>query len=252
MPSACTDPSNVRPRPAMESAMPRRPPAIDRAPIRGFTLVEMSVVLVVIALIAGAVTVGRDVYRAAAAERIGSDFVQAWVLAYDQYVAGSGGVPGDDFDDPSGQVNDSIGSFLCDDALLDEMLARGITLPAGRAEGANDRYVYQDGRGVPHELRACFGAVQWAEPYGSVGNYASRPRNVLRLEGLTPELATLLEARIDGRVDALHGRFREAGEQAANTATGGPWSLQSDDTMGGGTDPDDQVAELTGYIRMNQ
>ena len=65
---------------------------------RGFTLMEMSVVLVIIALILGAVTVGRDVYRGAVAERkveallhagampmVGSqaltDALQAWLEA---------------------------------------------------------------------------------------------------------------------------------------------------------------------------
>lgn len=219
---------------------------------RGFTLVEMSVVLVVIALIVGAVTVGRDVYRSARAERISHDFVQAWVLAYDQYVSGAGGVPGDDFDMPTGRVNGSVGSFLCDDNLLNAMLARGVTLPGGRAEGANDRYVYQDSRGLPHELRVCLGAVQWSEPYASVGNYQSRPRNVLRLQGLTPELALLLESKVDGNIDARHGRFREMGQQADNVAAGLPWSRQSDDTISGFAGTEEQVAEVTGYLRMTR
>lgn len=218
----------------------------------GFTMVEMSVVLVIIALIVGAVTVGRDVYRAAAAERLGSDFVRAWVLAYDRYVAGVGTVPGDDFDNPAGLVNGGLGDFLCDDPLLNEMLGHGVDLPAGRAEGENDRYVYQDSRGLPHQLRACFGAVTWSEPFGSVGNYSARPRNVLRLEGLTPELANLLESKIDGRIDARHGRFREAGQQAANVAAGTPWSRQSDDSMSGFANPEAQVAEVTGYLLMSR
>lgn len=232
--------------------MQPRPSAIPARPASGFTLVEMSVVLVVIALIVGAVTVGRDVYRSARAERISHDFVQAWVLAYDQYVSGAGGVPGDDFDMPTGRVNGGIGSFLCDDALLNAMLARGVTLPGGRAESANDRYVYEDSRGLPHELRVCFGAVQWSEPYASVGNYRSRPRNVLRLEGLTPELALLLESKVDGRVDARHGRFRESGQEAADVAAGVPWSRASDDSFGGFSGRDGQVAEVTGYLRMSR
>lgn len=219
---------------------------------RGFTLVEMSVVLVVIALLVGAITVGRDVYRNAAAQRLSHDFVQAWVLAYDRHVGGSGVVPGDDFDNPSGRVNGGLNRFLCGNDLLDAMLARGVTLPAGRAEGANDRYVYEDSHGLPHEVRACFGAVPWSEPYRSVGNYQARPRNVLRLEGLTPELALLLESKIDGRIDARHGRFREAGQQAADVTTALPWSRRSDDTINGFEGSDAQVAEMTGYLLMSQ
>lgn len=219
---------------------------------RGFTLVEMSVVLVIIALVVGAVTVGRDVYRSAAAERISHDFVQAWVLAYDHHVGGAGVVPGDDFDLPTGRVNGGIGNFLCDDPLLNAMLGRGVTLPGGRAEGANDRYVYEDHRGIPHELRVCFGTVQWSEPHGSVGNYEARPRNVMRLEGLTPELALLIDGKVDGRIDARHGNFREAGQEAANVAAAEPWSRASDDSMSGFAGPDEQVAEVTGYLRMSR
>ncbi|TWI06217.1 prepilin-type N-terminal cleavage/methylation domain-containing protein [Luteimonas cucumeris] len=218
----------------------------------GFTLVEMSVVLVIIALVVGAMTVGRDVYRSAAAERLSHDFVQAWVLAYQHHVDGAGVVPGDNFDNPSGRVNNGLNNFLCDDNLLNAMLARGVTLPAGRAEGLNNRYVYQDSRGQPHELRACFGAVQWSEPQGSVGNYGTRTRNVLRLEGLTPELARLLDSKVDGGIDARHGQWREAGMHDANVAAASPWSLESDDTMSGFTGPDEQEAEVSAYLRMTQ
>ncbi len=104
----------------------------------GFTILEMSVVLVVVALLIGAVSVGRDVYRSAVAERIGSDFVQGWMVAYDRYVAQVGAVPGDNLANPSGRINND-GSELCDEGsqreLRDAMLERGIALPQGRAEG---------------------------------------------------------------------------------------------------------------------
>ena len=74
----------------------------------------------------------------------------------------------------------------------------------------------------------------------------------MRLEGLTPELATLLDAKIDGRVDARHGSFREAGQEATATATGVPWSKQSNDTMNGFANRDGQVAEVIGYLRMSR
>lgn len=235
----------------------RRSPRTAATP-RGFTIVEMSVVLVIIALIVGAASVGRDVYRSAQAERLSSDFVQAWLLAYDRFVSGTGTVPGDNFDNPTGLVNAGLNNFLCEENLQNAMLGAGVTMPDGRgvaSDGSgrsfNDRYVYQDARGVPHELRVCIGAVQWSEPFASVGNYTTRPRNVMRFQGLTPSLATLLDAKIDGRVDARHGRFREVGPHDDTSAAGAPWSLQDDDNLSG-SGPDAQVAEVTAYLRMSQ
>lgn len=220
---------------------------------RGFTIVEMSVVLVVIALLVGAVTVGRDVYRNAAAERLSHDFVQGWLLAYDRFVTGRGTVPGDDFDVPSGQVNNGLNNFLCDTQLLNAMLGAGVELPEGRGEGLADRYVHQDARGQPHEARVCFGNVQWAEPGAAVGAYVQRPRNVMRIEGLTPALATMLDAKIDGRIDARHGRFREVNEHNSTSAIADPWSIDETQNFNGGTtNPDAQTAEVVAYLRMTQ
>lgn len=232
----------------------------------GFTILEMSVVLVVIALIVGAVSVGRDVYRSAMAERIGSEFVQGWIIAYDRYVAQTGTVPGDDIANPTGRINGGS-TPLCDHNasqldLRNAMLARGVSLPSGRAEGHESRFVYQDSRGIPQQIRVCFLTVtDWAEP--SAGStYVPRVRNVMRLEGLTPELATQLDARIDGRVDARFGRMREATPGSlqydnvtalTDPPTSFPWSRTEIQDAGGGTnDPDDQSPTLVAYVKMNQ
>ena len=53
-------------------------------PSRGFTLLELSVVLVIIGLIIGAVTIGKDVQRNAAYQRIATEFVQGWAIGYDK------------------------------------------------------------------------------------------------------------------------------------------------------------------------
>ena len=235
----------------------QRPNRRTASPMQGFTIIEMSVVLVVIALILGAVSVGRDVYRSAVAERIGSEFVQGWMIAYDRYVQQTGAVPGDDLADPSGRVNDALGVALCKDELRDEMLERGVALPQGRAEGMETRYVYQDSRGVPQELEVCFlNLGDWAEPAPGT-DYTPRPRNVMRLTGLTPELANQLDARIDGRIDARFGRMREINRHSETGAistppAANPWSRTDVDNFNGGTNLDAQVAVMTGYIRMNQ
>lgn len=229
-----------------------------RRHVHGFTIIEMSVVLVVIALILGAVSVGRDVYRGAVAERIGSEFVQGWMIAYDRYVQQVGAVPLDNLADPTGRIRRTFDSELCRNDLRDEMLRRGVSLPQGRAEGMESRYVYQDSRGNPQELEVCFiNLDNWAEPAPGT-DYIGRSRNVMRLSGLTPELANQLDTRIDGRIDARFGRMREINRHSDTSAIGSPpsanpWTLSDIDNYGGGTgNADAQVGVMTGYIRMNQ
>jgi len=221
----------------------------------GFTILEMSVVLVVIALIIGGVSVGRDVYRSAVAERISTQFIQGWILAYDRYVAQVGGVPADNLSNPTGKVNQG-GSPLCRDDLRDEMLRYGIALPEGRAEGLESRYVYQDAANVPQELEVCFmTAPEWAEPAAG-NNYKNHPRNVMRLTGLTPELAHQLDVRLDGQINSRFGRVREVGSHNLTTAVSlpppdQPWS--SDDTARlNGNTSDHQVRTLNAYLKMNR
>ncbi len=231
----------------------RHPPR----PAHGFTILEMSVVLVVIALILGAVSVGRDVYRSAVAERIGSEFVQGWMIAYDRYVQQVGAVPLDNLANPSGRIRGELGRELCREDLRDAMLERGVSLPQGRAEGLETRYVYHDSRGNPQELEICFiNLGDWAEPAPGTA-YVGRARNVMRLTGMTPELANQLDVRIDGRIDARFGRMRELNRHSdlgaiSSPPAPNPWSLTDVDNYAGGTNQDAQVAVMTGYIRMNQ
>lgn len=221
----------------------------------GFTILEMSVVLVVIALIIGAVSVGRDVYRGAVAERISSDFVQGWIIAYDRYASQVGAVPGDTPANPTGRINGGAGNALCDDDLRDEMLRRGIALPQGRAEGLENRYVYQDANGSPQELRVCLlNLNDWSEP--AAGNtYAARPRNVMRFEGLTAELAHQIDLRLDGRIDARFGRFREDSRYDDTSAVGtvptaNPWSEGSPDPSS--YNGEENLPTMVGYLKMNR
>lgn len=221
----------------------------------GFTLVEMSVVLVVIGLIIGAVAVGRDLQRNASYQRISSNFVQGWLLAYDAYVAGTGTVPGDSATAPTGLVNGNT-TALCGNALLNAFLAAGIRLPEGRAEGQADRYAYLDSNGNPQEVQVCFQNVAWAEPGAAVGAYVARQRNVMVLRQLTPALATLLDSQIDGSADARFGRMREDSQagQAAVVA-GVPWSVDERMAMGNtaATALDEsQVAVVNGWVLMSR
>jgi prepilin-type N-terminal cleavage/methylation domain-containing protein len=221
----------------------------------GFTLLEVSVALAIIFIIISAVTIGRDVHRNAAYQRISSDFVQGWLMAYENYVNATGVVPGDNPAAPTGSVTGTATPELCDTELQAVMQAAGIAMPEGRAEGSANRYVYQDSNGNPQELRICFANVQWSEPAATPGDYVVRTRNVMILYGVTPALANMLDGQIDSRADARFGKMREQVQAALTTAASAPWSV--DERMAYGSTvatalDESQVATVTALIKMNR
>ncbi|QOC22182.1 type II secretion system protein [Wenzhouxiangella sp. AB-CW3] len=236
-------------------------PAADS---RGFTLVEMAVVLAIIGLILGALAVAKDVQRNAEYNRVANKFVMQWRAAYDQYYQRTGSVVGDCQQAPTYMINgaetnfDGSGGDVCqrtspwaggsgaagvpanftdtglrvcngegypansvgpgdpelaEQNLRDLMLRSGITLPAGRGEGFEDRYVYEDSNGNVAELQVCF---QWNPP-----EQASGSGNVMVIRGLTPDLARYLDQLIDGQADAREGRFRIQNEGQRSDEAGG-------------------------------
>lgn len=223
----------------------------------GFSLLELSVVLVVIGVLIGAVAVGRDLQRSAANQRLSTDFVQGWQLAYEAFFNGVGYPPGDNPVAPTGQINGNVtpaGSELCGNAMINTFLAAGIRLPTGRSEGKQDRYVYLDSNGNPQEVQVCFQSVDWAEPGAAVSTYETRKRNVMVLKSVTFSLAGALDQQIDGRSDARFGRLRDISlANATGTSTGQIWPI--DDTMAFGSTvstklDESQVAVTTAYFQM--
>ena len=210
----------------------------------GYTLMEIVLVMAVIGLIMGGLSIGREVLREAEYNRIQSKFLLPWKQNYDLYYQRTGVAIGDSqvaptlmvngyetvFDHISGGVAGvpanyrNTGRRLCHGAGypansvgagdpplsnldLHELFDRvGIRMPAGRAEGAEDRYAYKDNNGNPVELQICF---QW-NPEGTI----SGAGNVMVIRGLTPDLARKLDQMVDGRADAHEGRFRQQNANA--------------------------------------
>lgn len=225
---------------------------------QGFTLVELSIVLLVIGLIIGAAAVGRDLQRSAAYNRLSNDFVQGWQLAYDAFYTGVGRPPGDNVAAPTGQVNGdtaaTVGTALCGNDLINAFLAAGIRLPEGRTAGQSDRYAYLDSNGNPQEVQVCLQNVPWAEAGAAVGNFVTRPRNVMVLRNVTPALATLLDAQVDGVQDARFGRMRQSTQgNAVATVTPQLWSIDERVAFGSTvatSNDEDQIAVMIAYLQM--
>ncbi|WP_175891542.1 prepilin-type N-terminal cleavage/methylation domain-containing protein [Burkholderia cepacia] len=223
---------------------------------RGFTLIELSVVLVVIAIIVGITVVGMDVYRNAVGVRIYSDFVQGWQTAYSTYFTRAAIEPGDDSVHPIGRVNGmnypSQPSILCDNPgallLTNAMLAEGVQVPNGRGQNQAASVIYRDKSGTPRQLTVCLATIDtWWEPWvdPQTGSHLNT-KTVLVLAGLTPDLAGQLSTMIDGHIDVGLGSLREAGYESSGISH--VWSLNATRDMFGGTDPEQQSAVMTGYL----
>lgn len=230
----------------------------------GFTLVEMSVVLLVIGLILGAVSIGKDLQRDAEYVKIKQKFIDQWVIAYNTYYERTGVVLGDSQIAPnfmvngaafgsgtSGRTGTMVGATepaaICDadtqtavspstqptraqiGTLYDEMDRHGIRMPPGRAEGSEARYVYLDSNGNPQEIQICF---QWNPPIGAT-NVGDNSGNVMVIRGLTPDLARALDQMVDGKPDAREGMFRQWA--VANDTVGVPgveWKANNTNAQG--------------------
>ena len=254
----------------------------------GFTLVEMSVVLLVIGLILGAVSVGKDLQRDAEYVKIKQKFVDPWASAYNSYYMRAGVVLADSQTAPSFMVNGATAfagisalsgdttsatepASVCDsatinltaratavDTLYSEMDRHGVRMPPGRAEGKEARYVYLDSNGNPQEIQVCF---QWNKP-----GTASNSGNVMVISGLTPDLARALDQMIDGKADAREGMFRQSTVAQGTPGTAGvEWAANNTniqiDARTGGTSAavtdanrkdEDQVLTVIAHYKMNQ
>lgn len=234
---------------------PSRPLAVQR----GFSLIELSMVLVIIGLVVSAVSIGMNMQRSSQHQSIKQKFVDQWVSAYNEFYMRAGIVPGDSTATPTFAVNaaadpDTLAALL---AVVDSDYSAFdldplLDFPARLCEGsANDLYQGPSGEGVRESdttsMRDLFVALGVRMPPGraegqedryiyldSNGNpqeiqicfqwnppgTVSGSGNVMVLKGLTPELARMLDRMIDGQVNALAGAFREQGRESAADTDG--------------------------------
>lgn len=210
---------------------------------RGFTLIELSMVLIVIAIIIGAVAVGSDVQRNAAYQKLGSSFVRGWQLAYMSYKSKIGVVLADSQTTPTGYVNadtSGTGQEVCATPLRALMLQAGVEMPQGRTEGKEYLYSYQDSNGNPQEAEVCFRAFNWMVETSTPGSYTNQVKNVMVIKGVTPDLARMIYSMADTARDAQFGKVRQYPEYYSGSGNYSPAM-----TSGGSFSPSAKEYSLT-------
>lgn len=179
---------------------------------KGFTLIEMAIVLVIIGLILGAVIKGKDVMNSAKQKKFYTNFVKTWELATASYYDRTGNLLGDS------TVNG--GTAATKDGIFDNL--------AGNAFGAVDTTLKAVGLEVPVSNTANSGQYTYTGTYSGsqtvtlylynlYSHYDLRSRNALYLTNMPTDLAIALDTIVDGEANAQTGNFRQYPDNVATT-----------------------------------
>ncbi len=117
---------------------------------KGFTLIEMAIVLIIIGIIIGAVVKGKDVMKSAEQKRLYTTFMREWQVAYNNYYDRTGWILGDD-----NNSTNSVRDGLCGDAgalataaqLNNQLTYVGLNPPAVGSTNVTNARTYTDAWG---------------------------------------------------------------------------------------------------------
>ncbi len=181
---------------------------------RGFTLIEMAIVLIIIGIIIGAVIKGKDLIRSAEQKKIYTKYLNAWRTGYATFYDRTGKRLGDFYDTTiasegqdgkadtdnghDGKISHTERGYLktgdplgTDFRGLDDV---GLTAPSTNT-GNCWEYTYTDKDGGGHSIYVGF-------KYDHKDKY-----NYLWVEGLPNELGMALDTMIDNEADGTTGDF---------------------------------------------
>ncbi len=187
---------------------------------RGFTLVEMAIVLVIIGLILGAVVKGRDVIHSARQKKFYTSFLKPWELAVIAYydrtgnILGDGTVNGGRFASVNG-LFDSLAPSVSNFNKINGTLKKVGISPVQSNGPRNYYYSYTGTYSGTRQIIMDFHPFHDGTSSGVVGNY-------FRFIDLPTDLAIAMDAVIDGQKDGTAGRWRYY-ENSSGIAGGRDW-----------------------------
>ena len=193
---------------------------------KGFTLIEMAIVLIIIGIIIGAVVKGKDLIRGSEQKKIYSQFLSEWRTSYLHFYDRTGRVLGDTNNDgradsnpiqranePTDQGRDALvsGDIEHKPPKYYGLMQVGLETPRTNTDKAW-KYRYSDSNGRSHELVLAFDFDE-KEIY-----------NYMKVDDIPNELCIAIDALVDGKADGSEGDF------IGNTAEGAAWGATPTDT----------------------
>ena len=189
---------------------------------KGFTLIEIAIVLIIIGIIIGAVVKGKDLIRGAEQKKIYSKFLNEWRTAYLNFYDRTGKILGDTDATKDGQADGPTCTQLVDGddstpPVYYGLLQIGLKPPTTNGDDACT-YRYTDSEGGAHNVAITF---DYGTHTGITASY-----NYMHITAIPLELAMAMDRLIDGEADGTKGDFI----RVASDATGPlAWIRSSED-----------------------
>ena len=177
---------------------------------KGFTLIEMAIVLIIIGIIIGAVVKGKDVIRSAEQKKLYTKYINAWEMAYNTYYDRTGWILGDVASDTNSPGRDGHCSSASCANLLAQLKAVGIDAPAKGAAGSECQRKYTDLQGRNYDLTI---VLDYRATGCAAGNFI---RIRCATNGIATELGMAWDRIIDGQRDGTEGDMLYTAAHAAD------------------------------------
>lgn len=163
---------------------------------KGFTLIEMAIVLIIIGIIIGAVVKGKDVMKSAEQKRLYSTFVREWQVAYNNYYDRTGWILGDE-NTPTNNTGarDGFCSLATEANLVAQLTQVGLNPPSQGPTGSTAVRTYTDSNGNQYTLNLSF------DYDADIGNFIQ----INGSNGVPIDLGLAWDRVIDGSADGTTG-----------------------------------------------
>lgn len=183
---------------------------------RGFTLIEMAIVLIIIGIIIGAVVKGKDIVRSAEQKKLYSEFIREWQIAFNNYYDRTGWILTDSNDpNNAGTRNGRCGDNVTDVNADLQLQAVGLTPPSKGSTNSSMARTYTDSNGVQHTLLIRF---DWK---ASLGNF-------IRITDMPNDLGIAIDRIVDGSADGTTGDVLYTDDHGPVTPNIASWPSATD------------------------
>jgi len=162
----------------------------------GFTLIELSIVLIIIGLIIGGVMKGKDLIASANQKKIYNTWFKQWQVLTNEYQDRVGGILDDGSANGGGGTEDGVvdNDNPLPTGVITAIEGVGLTLPITNVLNKPEQYKI-NGKYVRSTARIWF----WNE--GALGN-------AIFFEAMPTDVAIAFDKMTDGKADGSQGNFR--------------------------------------------